>query len=153
YVSRRSRHTEHRGEVRCTSLTSPICTKPLSPTKLARFTSCIRARTSRDAAVRLDIRSGLATQRNIQQSRSRRYAMRKIAFSRRPRQSVLREQPNTPRRGEMGWAVGYDSNWNRDIGYGVPTTCDHPGCNEKIDRGLSYVCGDEPYGGEHGCGL
>jgi hypothetical protein len=53
----------------------------------------------------------------------------------------------------MGWAIGYDENWNRDIGYGVPATCDHPGCSTKIDRGLSYVCGGEPYGGEHGCGL
>ncbi len=54
----------------------------------------------------------------------------------------------------MSWAVGYDSNWNRDIGYGVPATCDHPKCNEKIDRGLSYVCcEDQPYGGENGCGL
>lgn len=53
----------------------------------------------------------------------------------------------------MGWAVGYDDNWKRDIGYGVPSICDHPDCNEKIDRGLSYVCGGEPYGGEHGCGL
>ena len=53
----------------------------------------------------------------------------------------------------MGWAVGYDSDWNRDIGYGVPATCDHPGCGEKIDRGLSFVCGGEPYGGDHGCGL
>lgn len=53
----------------------------------------------------------------------------------------------------MGWSIGFDSNWNRDIGYGVPATCDHPDCNEKIDRGLSYVCGGEPYGGEHGCGL
>lgn len=54
----------------------------------------------------------------------------------------------------MGWAVGYDSNWKRDIGYGVPSICDHPGCNRKIDRGLAYVCcGSEPYGGEDGCGL
>ncbi|MEN5117495.1 hypothetical protein ABE488_09205 [Luteimonas sp. TWI662] len=53
----------------------------------------------------------------------------------------------------MGWSVGYDSNWNRDIGYGVPAYCDHPGCGEVIDRGLSYVCGGAPYGGEHGCGL
>ncbi|MBO0813536.1 MAG: hypothetical protein J2P30_00045 [Actinobacteria bacterium] len=53
----------------------------------------------------------------------------------------------------MGWQVGYDSNWNRDIGYGVPATCDQPGCGEKIDRGLAYVCGGEPYGGENGCGL
>ena len=41
----------------------------------------------------------------------------------------------------------------RDIGYGVPSTCDHPGCGKQLNRGLSYVCGGEPYGGEHGCGL
>lgn len=53
----------------------------------------------------------------------------------------------------MGWSIGYDSNWGRDIGYGVPAYCDHPGCRMVIDRGLSYVCGGEPYGGEDGCGL
>lgn len=53
----------------------------------------------------------------------------------------------------MGWSLGYDSQWERWIGYGVPAYCDHPGCLEKIDRGLSYVCGGEPYGGEYGCGL
>lgn len=53
----------------------------------------------------------------------------------------------------MGWAVGYDDHWKRDIGYGVPAYCDFPSCEEKIDRGLSYVCGGEPYGGEGGCGL
>jgi hypothetical protein len=53
----------------------------------------------------------------------------------------------------MGWSIGFDSNWNRDIGYGVPAYCDHPKCSEEIDRGLSYVCcGQEPYGGD-GCGL
>lgn len=53
----------------------------------------------------------------------------------------------------MGWSIGYDSSWNRDIGYGVPAWCDHPDCNAEIDRGLSYVCGGDPYGGDHGCGL
>ena len=53
----------------------------------------------------------------------------------------------------MGWSIGYDSTWQRDIGYGVPATCDHHGCGARIDRGLSFVCGGEPYGGEHGCGL
>ena len=53
----------------------------------------------------------------------------------------------------MGWSIGYDTNWKRDIGYGVPATCDHPGCGAEIDRGLSYVCGGQPYGGEWGCGL
>lgn len=53
----------------------------------------------------------------------------------------------------MGWSIGYDSNWKRDIGYGVPAYCDHPECNEEINRGLSNVCGGEPYGGDAGCGL
>lgn len=53
----------------------------------------------------------------------------------------------------MSWAIGYDNRWNRDIGYGVPAYCDHPGCTEEIDRGLAWVCcGSEPYGGENGCG-
>lgn len=53
----------------------------------------------------------------------------------------------------MGWSIGFDKNWNRDIGYGVPAYCDAPGCMKEIDRGLSFVCGGEPYGGEYGCGL
>ena len=53
----------------------------------------------------------------------------------------------------MGWSLGWDQRWNRDVGYGVPAYCDHPDCNEEIDRGLSYVCGGEPFGGEDGCGL
>ena len=53
----------------------------------------------------------------------------------------------------MSWAIGFDTKWQRDIGYGVPAYCDHPGCEEKIDRGLSHVCGLEPYGGDRGCGL
>ena len=54
----------------------------------------------------------------------------------------------------MSWAVGFDTRWQRDIGYGVPAYCDHPRCNAVIDRGLSYVCcKQEPYGGDTGCGL
>ena len=53
----------------------------------------------------------------------------------------------------MSWSVGYNDNLQRDIGYGVPAVCDHPDCEEEIDRGLSYVCGVDPYGGEYGCGL
>lgn len=53
----------------------------------------------------------------------------------------------------MSWSVGYDTQWKRDIGYGVPAYCDYPCCGKKIDRGLAYVCGGEPYGGELGCGL
>lgn len=52
----------------------------------------------------------------------------------------------------MGWSIGYDTTWKRDIGYAVPAICDHPGCNAEIDRGLSYVCGNAPYGGDC-CGL
>lgn len=56
----------------------------------------------------------------------------------------------------MGWSIGHDSRWGkfgRDIGYGVPAVCDHPGCDKAINRGLSHVCGTDPRGGEHGCGL
>jgi hypothetical protein len=53
----------------------------------------------------------------------------------------------------MSWAIGHDGHWNRDIGYGVPAICDHPRCQAAIDRGLSYVCGGQPYGGADGCGL
>ncbi len=53
----------------------------------------------------------------------------------------------------MSWAIGWDPEWGRDIGYGVPAWCDYPGCPAKIDRGLSYVCGGQPFGGERGCGL
>jgi hypothetical protein len=53
----------------------------------------------------------------------------------------------------MGWSIGYDNRWHRDIGYGVPATCDFLGCNKEINRGLSYVCGSDPLGGDYGCGL
>ena len=53
----------------------------------------------------------------------------------------------------MGWSLGFDNHWNRFVGYGVPAYCDQPGCNNEIDRGLSYVCGGAPFGGERGCGL
>lgn len=52
----------------------------------------------------------------------------------------------------MGWAVGYDPNLKRDVGYGVPAICDDPTCDAEIDRGLAYCCGGEPFGGEAGCG-
>lgn len=41
----------------------------------------------------------------------------------------------------MGWAnCGSDSK-GRPIGYAHEATCDFPGCNNKIDRGLAYACG------------
>jgi len=53
----------------------------------------------------------------------------------------------------MGWAVGEGKD-GRDIGYGVPALCDHPCCNARINRGLSFVCGmiNSP-GEDRGCGL
>lgn len=41
----------------------------------------------------------------------------------------------------MGYAVGCDNENQRDVGYGVPATCEHPDCNEQIDRGMGYACG------------
>jgi hypothetical protein len=38
----------------------------------------------------------------------------------------------------------------RDQGYGVPATCDHPGCTADIDRGMGYACGGDP---TENCGL
>ncbi len=55
----------------------------------------------------------------------------------------------------MGWAFGIDrrrTNGDQNIGYGVESICDKKGCKVKIDRGLAYVCGGDPYGGENGCG-
>ncbi|MBI1625217.1 hypothetical protein [Comamonas suwonensis] len=45
----------------------------------------------------------------------------------------------------MGYSVGWDSDNNRWMGYGVPSTCEHPECNEKVDRGMGCSC--------EGCGL
>ena len=53
----------------------------------------------------------------------------------------------------MGWSLGFDHSWQRDVGYGVPAFCDHPGCGKEIDRGLAHLCGDDLFGGERGCGL
>lgn len=51
----------------------------------------------------------------------------------------------------MGWAnCGYDSN-GRPIGYAFEATCDHPGCKAKIDRGVSYACGNMHGELDHAC--
>jgi len=51
----------------------------------------------------------------------------------------------------MGWGdCGTDST-GRPIGYSFEATCDHPGCDEEIDRGLSYVCGDMHGEDEYSC--
>lgn len=44
----------------------------------------------------------------------------------------------------------------REAGYGVEAECDAEGCTERIDRGLGYLCGDNPDGwrdpDDWGCG-
>lgn len=51
----------------------------------------------------------------------------------------------------MGWSdCGTDSE-GRPIGYGHEATCDHPGCENKIDRGLGYVCGVMHGSDEYSC--
>lgn len=52
----------------------------------------------------------------------------------------------------MGWAnCGEDKN-GRPIGYAHEATCDHPGCEEEIDRGLGHVCGEMHGEDEVSCG-
>lgn len=54
----------------------------------------------------------------------------------------------------MGWQI-YEDRKGRPLrwaGYGVPAYCDHPDCNEKIDRGLAHVCGDTQ-NEDRGCSL
>jgi hypothetical protein len=52
----------------------------------------------------------------------------------------------------MGWSSGVNFE-GRTIGYGHDGVCEHEGCEEEIDLGLSYVCGDlAGVYGEAGCG-
>jgi len=48
----------------------------------------------------------------------------------------------------MGYG-SYEVN-GRPCGYLILAVCEHPNCNEKIDRGMAYACGGEPFS-EHGC--
>lgn len=49
----------------------------------------------------------------------------------------------------MGFAFGEVG--GREVGYGVDAICEHPfGCDNQIDRGLAYACGDWPIGHEVG---
>lgn len=43
----------------------------------------------------------------------------------------------------MGWANCGTDTKGRPIGYAHVATCDRPGCNAEIDRGLAYACGNE----------
>lgn len=49
-----------------------------------------------------------------------------------------------------------DGEWHdRFLGYMVLATCDWRGCEAEIDRGLGYLCGQEPhdpFGDGPGCG-
>ncbi len=49
----------------------------------------------------------------------------------------------------MGYAC-YRISRDRWGGYGVPAWCGYPGCSKKIDRGMAYACGEEPFS-EIGC--
>ena len=46
----------------------------------------------------------------------------------------------------MGWSYGKNMD-GKEIGYSVEASCEHSGCDKKIDRGLAYVCR-----GDHGAG-
>lgn len=37
-------------------------------------------------------------------------------------------------------------------GYGVMAICEESECDERIDRGIAYLCGERPGGDEYGCG-
>lgn len=39
-----------------------------------------------------------------------------------------------------------------EAGYAIEDTCNEKGCAATIDRGLDYLCGELPGGGENGCG-
>jgi hypothetical protein len=49
----------------------------------------------------------------------------------------------------MGW--GYGIVQGKEVGYSVNATCEHEGCNEEIDRGLSYACGGMAGEDEYSC--
>lgn len=55
----------------------------------------------------------------------------------------------------MGYAH-YTLPDGREAGYGVEAPCDKDGCEKDIDRGLGYLCGQDPEGwrsaDDPGCG-
>jgi len=52
----------------------------------------------------------------------------------------------------MGWADCGRDERGRRIGYAFQARCDQAGCQRRIDRGLSYVCGGMHGGAGKGCG-
>lgn len=53
----------------------------------------------------------------------------------------------------MGWAFCGQNRHGQETGYGVPATCDEPGCEKEIDHGLGYLCGGNRFlhDTEHTC--
>lgn len=51
----------------------------------------------------------------------------------------------------MGWGDCGEDSQGRNIGYVWSAVCDHTGCDEKIDRGLAYVCGSMHGDDEYSC--
>jgi hypothetical protein len=51
----------------------------------------------------------------------------------------------------MGWSDCGTDRRGRPIGYGHEATCDEPGCETRIDRGLAYACGGSHGEGELDC--
>lgn len=51
----------------------------------------------------------------------------------------------------MGYAR-YTLPDGREGGYAVPAICGNSDCDEVIDRGLGFLCGETPGGDEYGCG-
>lgn len=50
----------------------------------------------------------------------------------------------------MGWAYGVVN--GREVGYAVPAVCDEPGCEARINHGLSYLCGEMHGQDDDACG-
>lgn len=44
----------------------------------------------------------------------------------------------------MSWEIGFHKEQQRHIGYSVFAICDHPNCTVEIDRGLAYMCCEDP---------
>lgn len=43
-----------------------------------------------------------------------------------------------------------DKALSRSAGYLVDAKCDHPDCEKELDRGLDYLCGNDPFSGCQG---
>lgn len=54
--------------------------------------------------------------------------------------------------GNMHYKITRSDGVPIEAGYGVETVCEENDCDEQIDRGLAYLCGETPGGDEYGCG-